>query len=466
MMARPFLLLLFLVAGTAFGQMRPLPPDDSTRLAAAAVIEIVRQHHPVARQARLRIKGAEAELLKTRGQFDPKLFSEVSQKYFQEKNYYWLHQSGLKIPTNFALQFKAGYQQNRGVFLNPENQLPATGLYFLEAELPLLQGLFIDEHRAALRKAKLLQNATQEEARWAINQLLVDAQEAYWQWYQAYQTAQTFRNALTTATTRLEAVKTRVAVGEVAAIDTLEATIQVQDRYLKWQNARDQAQKARRHLETFLWLEGTVPLELPASSQPAYQPPALLPPGADTLLSDHPLLTVLAAQRQMADVDRRWAIEQFKPQLDLRYKLLSQPAPPSELWQQYNPENYTWGFQASFPLFVRKARGARQKALVKMNSLQLKQQQKRRELRNKLQALRRSYQLLAQQVQEARQMTDNYRNLVAAEREKFSVGESSLFLINARELKYLQSLEKVWALQQKLHTTRNQYLGTAALLYP
>ena len=465
MKTRPLLLLL-LGGAAAFGQMSNNPPDDSTLLRAQAVMEIVTEHHPVARQARLRLEGADAEALKSKGGFDPKLFSEMEQKYFQEKNYYWLHQSGVQIPTNFALQFKAGYQQHRGVFLNPENQLPATGLYFLEAELPLLQGLFIDERRAAFRKARLLQDASLEEARWAINKLLIESLAAYWQWYQRFQTAQTFQDALATATERLVAVKKRVATGEKAAIDTLEATIQRQDRYLKWQNARDQAQKARRNLENYLWLEGSVPLELNSQTSPAYQPPSLLPPDADTLLAGHPRLNVLEAKRQMADVDRRWAVEQFKPQLDLRYKLLSQPAPAAELWQQYNPDNYTWGFSASFPLFLRKARGAQQKAQVKMNTLQLKRQQKRRELTNKLRALRRSYQLQAQQVQEARQMANNYRELAAAEREKFAVGESSLFLINSRELKYLQSLQKVWQLHNKFHSTRNEYLGTAALLYP
>mgnify|MGYP001950929579 CR=1 FL=1 len=45
----------------------------------------VKEHHPLAIQADLRLKKGDATVKKARGNFDPKAFSDVSQKYFSNK---------------------------------------------------------------------------------------------------------------------------------------------------------------------------------------------------------------------------------------------------------------------------------------------------------------------------------------------------------------------------------------------
>jgi hypothetical protein len=115
--------------------------------------QVVR-YHPLANRAKLRNDMAAAELLKSKGLLDPSLNSNVQQKYFADKNYYSLINGELKIPTFYGIDFKTGYDLNRGVFLGPENSTPDNGLIYAGISLPLGQGLLIDERRAAILNAR------------------------------------------------------------------------------------------------------------------------------------------------------------------------------------------------------------------------------------------------------------------------------------------------------------------------
>jgi hypothetical protein len=52
------------------------------------------------------------------------------------------------------IEIKAGFDNNEGVYLNPENTVPNQGLTSLGVTVPLGQGLFINQRMADVRKAK------------------------------------------------------------------------------------------------------------------------------------------------------------------------------------------------------------------------------------------------------------------------------------------------------------------------
>ena len=77
---------------------------------------------------------------------------------------------------------------------------------------------------------------------------------------------------------------------------------------------------------------------------------------------------------------------------------------------------------------------------------------KTRELENKLAFYANEVNTLQEQITLYSTAVQNYRTLLDAENDKFSIGESSLFLINSREQKYLDAqvkLLKLWAAYQK-----------------
>ena len=142
-------------------------------------LELVKNNHPVAKQAGIQLEKGEAEVQTARGGFDPKVGAEINQKYFDGKQYYDISTSSLKIPTWFGIELESGYEQNQGVFLNPENTVPNAGLWYAGIKVPIGQGMFIDKRRAALRKAQIYQESTFAEKQALLNDLLYDAGKYY-----------------------------------------------------------------------------------------------------------------------------------------------------------------------------------------------------------------------------------------------------------------------------------------------
>ena len=142
----------------------------------------VKQFHPQVKQAELTLSKAQAELLSVRGAFDPKIESVYSQKLFGGKNYYTLFNSGFKIPTWYGVELKAAFDNQEGIYLNPENVLPNQGLTSLGISVPLGQGLWINQRMADLKKAKLQVNLSNSEKKLQAVQVIYEASLAYFEW--------------------------------------------------------------------------------------------------------------------------------------------------------------------------------------------------------------------------------------------------------------------------------------------
>jgi hypothetical protein len=57
-----------------------------------------------------------------------KLQLTLTKKQFKDTEYYSILNSSFKIPTWYGIEIKAGFEQNEGYYLNPENTVPNTGL--------------------------------------------------------------------------------------------------------------------------------------------------------------------------------------------------------------------------------------------------------------------------------------------------------------------------------------------------
>lgn len=458
---RLFLLLaIFGLSLSADGQSLQKP----VAMPVDTFVQIVVQHHPLAQKAELIREQARAAKLKASGNFDPKLFSEMEQKRFKKTNYYTLQNSGLEIPGWLGLKAKAGYELNDGFYLNGQNTVPASGLWYGDLSWTLGKGLFIDERRAALKQARLLEESAEFEVDLAMNQLLQEALEAYWNWYSAYQELKVYENALKQAQFRFEGVKQSALIGDKPLIDTLESAIQVQDRSIKYQSAQAKFQHQQNTLNTYLWMDGTLPLVLGANVFPEFNLQGGLSPLPADWFENHPALNAYSLKIEGLNVERRLNQEMLKPDLTVNYKFLNQPV-QNDFFSQYSPDNYAWGLKASFPLFVRKGRGEVLKSKLKIQETELELELKRLEVQNKVQALEIEAELVSQQLQNAQKMVNNYRQLLAAENVKFRNGESSLFLVNSREIKYIDSQLKLIETEAKWKVVQAKLKAAAGVLY-
>ena len=96
----------------------------------------------------------------------------------------------------------------------------------------------------------------------------------------------------------------------------------------------------------------------------------------------------------------------------------------------------------SLPLFLRKERGALKLSQLKLREAQLNLAQNTLELSNKIQGLEYTAEVVQKQSDMANRLVGDYKLLYNAEQVKFAQGESSLFLVNNRESKYIESILK------------------------
>lgn len=199
-------------------------PDTGIVFTAQEFYQAVLQHNPIVKQAALLSLEAQAQVQQARGAFDPKLFSTYNRKNFGNTLYYDKWQSGLAVPIlPGGLDVKMSYDRNMGKYLNPENNVPPTGLIALGLSVPVTQGLLIDARRNTLRQAQLAVNLADADRISLINKTILDAAKAYWDWYLSYQQFRWIGQGYQLAQTRFVAVRQRALIGDAAPIDTTEA---------------------------------------------------------------------------------------------------------------------------------------------------------------------------------------------------------------------------------------------------
>lgn len=447
--------LVFFIIGS-----RLLPAQDSIRiLKQEEYFQWILAHHPLVRQASLLTDAAAASLLEARGGFDPKLVSELNQKSFDGKNYYTLTESGFSVPTRYGLELKGGFSTASGINTNPENTLPAAGQATLGVKATLGQGLFIDERRAMLQKARVLKNANEAERLEAVNNLLLEAGIAYWEWVKAFGKLRAIEQALRLSQQRLDGIVQSFQQGDRPAIDTLEAYIQVQNWTYEQNDARLDYRNAGFVLSNFLWDETAAPLALAATVQPPlpdtlnYRQPF---PVVDDLLrfaqSQHPKLQTYQFKLTQLNIDRRLAQEAFKPRIDVTYNLLGDGfrmggSDDANGLEGLLLQNFKWGVNFSFPVFLRKERGKLELTRLKMADTDFAFRQKQLEIANKVREAYAAWQNSQQQIGLYENIVSNYRSLLEAETTRFQLGESSIFLINTREQKLVEAQIKLVGLR-------------------
>ena len=158
----------------------------SNTLTLEEYLGYVKTFHPLVKQANLVVTEGEAKLLKSRGAFDPKIDVDYDRKKFKNTEYFDKLNTTFKIPTWFGIEIKGQLEQNEGVFLNPEADVPLDGLYNVGVSVPVARGLLINERMAVLKQSKLFLNQSKEDRKLLVNDVLFQATKAYFDWLRYY----------------------------------------------------------------------------------------------------------------------------------------------------------------------------------------------------------------------------------------------------------------------------------------
>jgi outer membrane protein TolC len=412
------------------------------------LVAVVRQYHPVARQAALGVRIAESDITRSRGAFDPLLQLNRNRKEFDGITYY--NQGGyeLKVPTWYGIDLYTGTEEVLGERQNPEETKGT--IRYIGVSVPLVQNLVIDKRRAALQQARIFRDQSLVQQRIVLNDLLLESLIAYWEWWEQSEVLKLVQASLTNARQRFKMVKTAVTLGDRPAIDTLEAFTQVQTFELRESEILMELVKARLQLSTYLWREGDVPYELPADVQPqrAAGETEMILDALLTLSSRHPELLEYNFKLRGLEIDRRLKFQSLLPDVDLKYQQIGRDYGKTinGAWFQ---NDYRFGVGISVPLRLSEGRGAFQGARLKIEQTKLQQLNKGVQIRAKVQQYFAEWSGTRQQVVLQTSLAGNYLALQRGEEIRFANGESSLFLINSRELRSIEGQQKLIELRSK-----------------
>jgi outer membrane protein TolC len=416
------------------------------------------QHHPVAKQAGLLSDAARQELRIARGLLDPRVNSRVYRKELGGTNYFTLWDNTLRIPVWYGTDIKAGYERNTGFNVNGESFTPAAGLTYVGISVPLGQGLIIDARRATIRQAQLMGPLAEAEQISLINKLLLQGGKDYIDWMFTYYKRQLLEQGYELALFRFNAVKERVRFGDLSAIDSVEAKIEMQNRRVLMRQAQVEYQNASLVVSNYLWTADDTPVEVTPEMVPTLTrleemvpTPVELEKMVETAQNNHPDILKTQIKLQQLDIERRWLVDNFKPRLNVDYNLIQRgfPIQGESLSQGFLANNYKFGATLGFPLFLRTERGKLQLNKVKINDTKFNLQQAGREINNQILAQYNEVLVLEEILVMQKEMVANTEVMRDGEQKLFENGESSLFLINTREMNLINNQIKLYELKGK-----------------
>jgi hypothetical protein len=409
------------------------------------------QSHPLAEQYNLLPAMGDAGILTAKGAFDPVLGANYYRKEFAENLYYDQVNPYLVQPLGpLGMDIQVGLEANRGGFLNPESRTPQSGLAYGGIRIPLLRGMFMDQRRARLQISYLDKEKFELERIKLFNELLYEGLKSYWTWNKSVMKVELLREVLRNNEIVLEGIVAAYEQGDRPAIDTLESFQQFQRITLQYNREIRMLNQSMNELSRHLFSEEMVKeLEDFSNTQgntqredfinaKAHSPQTTNLLGIDNYLTQHPNLRGIAIEKEKLVIDEKFIKEQFKPRLDLNYNFLFQ-TDRNPLEQALLTDNYKAGLSFQFPLFLRTERGRLQRLKIEQNLNDLDFVDEKALVSFHVDAEWFALNNLDEQVRLIESIARDAQLLYEAELIKFSLGESSVFLVNTRELQFLSA---------------------------
>jgi len=434
---------------------------ETVPLNLPAFTQLVLTRHPVAEQARLARRIAGAELLAARGGiWDPVASVTWDRKTFSGSSYYDYVEAGVKIPTPLGIDVKLGYERTSptGIFINPDRTTPSSGLLVAGVSVPLARGILTDRRRTAVAQAVAMRDFAEADRAAIVNKLLFAAVKDYSAWYEAERRRAVADTGVALAQFRLDAVRQRVINGDAAAIDTIEARLELERRKVLRLEADAAANATRLAVNLYLWDADGAPLDLTADARPdlgGLDAERIDPSMADRWLEQalrlHPDILKALAKLRQAEAARRLFRQELLPDARFEGSALANDANAGLLgggWPSVGDNNKI-GLMAKSSLLLMKERGNFDASRFKADIAGLETSIITRDVR--AQILTALFEVVTfESILERQRAAVSYaRDLRDGEVRRFESGESTLFLVNTRDRTLLDETLKLVAFEAK-----------------
>jgi len=450
--------------------------DTSLVLSLENFVTMVLLNHPIVKQADLLPETAKQEIRLARGAFDPKLSSSWDVKNFDDKEYFDLFNTTLKVPTWFPIDPKISVDRNRGQFVNPENQIPLPDDFrqvTAGVSLPIGRGLLIDQRRATVRQAEIFSKITDAERIKLINKVLLSASKDYWEWYFTFYNFLLVEESLSITRDIYQRVLDDFEFGEVAAVDTVQAASKLVERQVERQSALIDFRRAGLVLSNYLWGDLEEPMEIGDGVVPDLDfqmnmlGAALSLDSLESLaLQQHPELVKTNLKLDQLEVERRLARENLKPRIDVNYNLLNAPINSGgDFVELQLRNNYKFGVEFEFPLFLRKERSKLRLTKIKIEQTGFELSQLEREIINEIRASSFELDNTQSMLGLMQQSVEFSKAVLEAGIYDLEEGESDLFKINLLQDKLLETQIKLMKMRANMEKARVTLYWSAGLPY-
>lgn len=452
---RIFILAFLLLFSLNFAQ-------DSLKISAAEFINVVKNYHPLALKYQLQNRLAEQEITRARGGFDPVLAGKLGEKNIDGTKYYEQKNVELGIPTWYGIDVHGSYNYLDGQKLN--NSDTKGGLYQFGVTVPLAKNLLYDKKRAMLDQAKFGLKMTEAEQVVLTNELLLEAENTYWEWVQNYEIYKLRSEIVDINKDRLKLTRKTFEFGEKPAIDTIEALSQLQSFELQQRDAFLSFVKSTQQIQLYLWKDNQQFYKLSEMIYPSENlNEHLAYSDFEFLINDinsrqinmHRSILYYDQKQNILESERRLKWQSFLPKVDFTYNFFNKENYSADHLPLFD-HNFQYGLKLEIPVFQREARANYQMAKIKLDQNQLDTNMKIRELDVKIETYKNEIQNYHTQIDLSRNNLLNYRKLLYAEETRYSNGESSLFLINSRENKVIEAQEKFISIRTKFLKSFNK----------
>lgn len=402
------------------------------------VLESAERHHPILLAQITERAAAEGKVLGSQGAFDAKLKASSGTNRF---GYYKTRtgSGGVSQPLrSLGGEIFGGYKRGLGNF-EPwkEGQLTLSrGEWSGGIELPLLRDRRTDERRTDLLLARLaveFADASILEQRLA---LLQSAASTYWTWVSAGRKLGIAADLLALAEDRVDQVEGLVDAGQVAEIEIVENERAVLLRRAAAVSAERELQAARLDLSLFLRdTSGNIVqagrTRLPEFPEPDRHLAAAVERDLRTALQRRPEIAGLLVEIQQNAAVRQLARNQLRPGVRFTAQF-GRDAGNGTISKRGN--ELLVGITLESPVQRRKARGEIAVQNAKQEQLLYRLQYLKDAVEVTVRDAASALNLALQRLELARAEYDLARRLASAELERFELGDSTLFIVNQREM--------------------------------
>lgn len=347
----------------------------------------------------------------------------------------------IEQPTGlWGATFFGGWRRGTGKYpvYEGKSMTASDGEFRGGVSVPLWRNGPIDRRRASLAQAELGKIIAGHEYDAALLEVRRVTSHRYWDWVLAGARRAVAQELLSVAERRDMGIRERAAAGDIAPIDTTDNQRSILERKERLIAADRMLEQSAIQLSLYYRdpdSEPRMPLkeQLPEGfPEPKY--PELTDPHIAIEKARHlrPELNRLEKQLRQAEIEREWASNQQAPALDI--SLMGAQDLGTSTSNLVNREEVYAGISIELPLQRRVAKGRTQIASANVQRLTLDYRlfsdRIAAEVKDAISAIKAA----EQRITVVRQQQKAASQLAEGERSRFELGDSTLFLVDTREL--------------------------------